>query len=47
MGIFNGIFDTGLVSTISVGDFLLCLGVSLVLGLIMAAAYVWKNEYTK
>lgn len=45
--IFKGLFDNGLTQTISVEDFLLCLGVSLVLGLIMAAAYMWKNEHTK
>ena len=45
--IFKGIFDSGLTQTISVGDFLLCLGVSLILGLVMVAAYMWKNEYTK
>ncbi|MBE6978382.1 MAG: DUF4956 domain-containing protein [Ruminococcaceae bacterium] len=45
--IFKGIFDTDLMQTISIEDFILCLGVSLVLGLILAAAYIWKNEYTK
>lgn len=45
--IFKGLFDTELTQTIGVGDFLLCLGVSLVLGLIMAAAYMFKNEHTK
>lgn len=45
--IFKGIFDTELTQTIGVGDFLLCLVVSLVLGLIMAAAYMFKNEHTK
>ena len=45
--IFKGIFDAELASTISVTDFILCLFVSLVLGLIMAAAYMWKNEHTK
>ena len=45
--IFNGIFDSELTQTIEVGDFLLCLGVSLLLGLIMAAAYIFKNEHTK
>ena len=45
--IFKGIFDNGLTQTISVQDFLLCLGVSLALGLVMAAAYMWKNEHTK
>ena len=45
--IFKGIFDNELIQLISVQDFLLCLGVSLVLGLIMAAAYSFKNEHTK
>ena len=45
--IFKGIFDNELTQLISVQDFLLCLGVSLVLGLIMAAAYMFKNEHTK
>ena len=45
--IFKGIFDNELTPVIEVGDFLLCLGVSLVLGLIMAAAYMWRNEHTK
>ena len=45
--IFKGIFDNELTQVIEVGDFLLCLGVSLFLGLIMAAAYIFKNEHTK
>ena len=45
--IFNGIFEHDLTQVISVGDFLLCIGVSLILGLVMAAAYMWKNDYTK
>lgn len=45
--IFKGVFDSELIQTVEVGDFLLCLGVSLVLGLIMAAAYTWRNEHTK
>ena len=45
--IFKGIFDNELINTVKVGDFLLCLGVSLALGLIMAAAYAFKNEHTK
>ena len=45
--IFKGIFDNELTQVIEVGDFLLCLGVSLLLGLIMAAAYMWRNEHTK
>ena len=45
--IFKGVFDNELTQVIEVGDFLLCLGVSLVLGLIMAAAYMWRNELVK
>ena len=45
--IFKGIFDNGLTQTIKVEEFLLCLGVSLALGLILAAAYMFKNEHTK
>lgn len=45
--IFKGIFDTDLTKTISVQAFLLCLGISLVLGLIIAAAYMLANEYTR
>ena len=44
---FKGIFDNGLMQTIGVGDFLLCLGVSLLLGLFMAAAYMLEREHTK
>ncbi len=45
--IFKGIFDTELTKTISVGDFLLCLFVSLALGLLLTLAYMWKNQHTK
>ena len=45
--IFKGVFDHELTQTIEVGDFLLCLGISLLLGLIMAAAYTFRNEHSK
>ncbi len=45
--IFKGIFDNDLMQIISVEHFLLCLGVALFLGVIMAAAYMFKNEHTK
>ena len=45
--LFKGLFDSDLVSVISVADFLLCLGGSLVLGLIMAFAYMYRTRYTK
>lgn len=45
--LFRGLFDTDLVAVISVTDFLLCLVFSLVLGLIMAFAYMYRTRYTK
>ena len=45
--LFGGLFDTDLTIVISVTDFLLCLGCSLVLGLVMAFAYMYRTRYTK
>ena len=45
--IFKGVFDNELTQRISVENFLLCLGVSIVLGLIMAATCMWRNEHSK
>ncbi|MBQ7344395.1 MAG: DUF4956 domain-containing protein [Clostridia bacterium] len=45
--IFKGIFDSELTQLISVEDFLLCLGVSLVLGLVIALSYMYRSEYTR
>ena len=45
--LLKGLFDTDLVAVISVTDFLLCLGCSLVLGLVMAFAYMYRTRYTK
>ena len=45
--LFRGLFDSDLVAVISVTDFLLCLGWSLILGLVMAFAYMYRTRYTK
>ncbi len=45
--LFKGLFDTELTAVIGIGDFLLCLGTSLVLGLVMAFAYMYRTRYTK
>ena len=45
--LFKGLFDTDLTTVISVTDFLLCLGVSLVIGILMAFAYMYRTRYTK
>ncbi len=45
--IFKGVFDTDMTRVISVLDFLLCVACSLVLGLILAFAYMYRTRYTK
>ena len=45
--LFKGIFDTELTNVISVPDFLRCIGVSLIIGLIIAFSYMYKTRYTK
>ena len=45
--LFAGIFDSAAASVISPKDFLLCLGVSLLLGIVLAFAYTFKTRYTK
>lgn len=45
--LFKGIFDASTASVISAGDFLLCICVSLVLGLLLALAYMFRTRYTK
>ena len=44
---FQGIFDSDLVQVIGVGDFLLCLGTALAIGLLMACSYAFRSRYTK
>ena len=45
--LFRGLFDTDLTTVISVTDFLFCLGASVVIGLVMALAYMYRTRYTK
>lgn len=45
--IFKGVFDTQSATTISVTNFLLCLIVSLLIGLLIAGVYTYKSRYTK
>jgi len=45
--LFKGLFDTDLTAVISATDFLLCLGASLVIGILMAFAYMYRTRYTK
>lgn len=45
--LFRGIFDTDMTNVITVSDFLLCVGCALVIGLFLAAAYMYRTRYTK
>ncbi len=45
--LLKGLFDTETATIISMTDFLLCLGFSLVLGLVMALVYMYRTRYTK
>lgn len=44
---FNGLFDTDMTNIISIPDFLLCIGCSLLIGLILAFCYMYRSRYTK
>lgn len=44
--LFKGVFDGGSQSVIAVGDFMLCIAVSLVIGLFLAAAHGYKSRYS-
>jgi len=45
--LFKGLFDTELTTVISVANFLLCIVVSLVIGLFLAFVSMYKSHYTK
>lgn len=44
---FKGIFDTHYISVIELSDFLWCVGVSLVIGLMLAFCAMFRSRYTK
>ena len=44
---FHGLFDTALTDTIALQDFLLCIGVSLLLGLLLCAMTVWRSQFSR
>ena len=44
---FKGVFDTDLISVISITDFILCIACSLAIGIILAASYMFRTRYTK
>jgi len=45
--LFKGIFYTEETSVIGVGGFLICILVALIVGMILAASYIYKSNYTK
>ena len=45
--LFKRLFDSGTTATIDVWQFLLCLGVALALGVVMAGSYCFRSRYTK
>lgn len=45
--LFTGLFDTTITQVISVTDFLLCVGCSLLLGIVFAGAYLYQNRCSK
>ena len=45
--LFKGLFDKEFTTVISVKDFMLCLVTALVVGLVMALAYMYRTRYTK
>ena len=45
--IFKGLFDAETAGVIAVSDFMICILSSLVIGLIIAVMYMYKNEYSR
>ena len=44
---FRGLFDTDMTHVIGLSDFLLCIGCSLVIGLLLAGAFMYRCRYTR
>lgn len=45
--LFGGLFDTALTDTIAPGDFLLCVWVSIVLGILLCVMMVWQSQFSR
>lgn len=45
--LFRGLFDTSTTSVISLTNFLLCIGCSLLIGLLLAFCHMYRSHYTK
>lgn len=45
--LFRGVFDSDMAVVISLQDFLLCVATALLIGLLLAAMYMYRTRYTK
>ena len=45
--LFQGLFDSNMTPIISVSDFLLCIATSLLVGLLLSFAFMYRSRYTK
>lgn len=45
--LFRGLFDTDMTQVITPGEFLLCVGSALVIGVLLAGFYMYRSRYTK
>ena len=45
--LFRGLFDTDMTTVIAPGQFLLCVGAALALGLVIALSYMYRTRYTR
>ncbi len=45
--LFKGLFDADFTNVISITDFITCLFVSLIIGVLMTLAYMYRTRYTK
>lgn len=45
--LFRGLFDTDMTAVITVWEFVLCVGASLVIGILISGSYMYRAKYTK
>ena len=45
--IFNGLFESASASSLTVPDFLLCMGCALLTGLLLALAFSWRSHFSR
>ena len=45
--LLNGIFDNSAITVIDIGDFCLCIGAALIIGVLLALSYAYRSRYSK